>query len=224
MKKTAARTILIALLVTVMLATLAIQALAADYTNVPDWGVGQYSNAAIPDRLDGWNAGDKITREEFAEVIYKAFGNLMKNIAPAPDTTFTDTKNPAVLWACAAQIIQGVGNNQFNPDALITRQDIAVMCMRTAMKETIPAYTIKEDGRYTIVFDDPPAFADENNISDYAKTAVHFMTAMDVIHGRGDGIFDPLANATLLETAVMVTNMAVEFGLIMETLNNTIVK
>jgi len=221
MKRKAARFSLMALLIVAMLTTMALSVFAADYTNVPAWGNGTYKQDVIPDRLDGRDANDKITRAEFAAVIYEAFGDKITDITPAPDNTFTDTNDPAVLWAYAAQIIVGVGNNKFNPDANITRQDIAVMCTRAVMKASMPWYKIETNDAYTLVFDNPPAFADENTITEYAKIPVSFMAAMGIIQGRGNGIFDPLANASLLETGIMATKILDNWDQIMEVLNNT---
>ena len=206
MKKTS-RVFLMALLVMAMLATVALPAMAADYTNVPDWASG-YNKEVIPDQLNARNAGDKITRAEFAAVVYKAFEDKIESVTSAPQGTFTDTKNEAVLWAVGAQIVQGVGNSKFDPDAFITRQDISVMLERTLFRMVMSYYEIQYDNTYVILFDDPvPPFADQTEISGYSNRAVQFMVAMGIVKGEGDNKFAPKANATILETTIMVSRI-----------------
>jgi len=52
-------------------------------------------------------------------------------------SSFTDVANtspamPYIEWAVQNKIVQEIGNNQFGPDQLISRQDMAVMMVNYA--------------------------------------------------------------------------------------------
>ena len=50
-------------------------------------------------------------------------------------------------------------------------------------------------------------FADSNNVSDYAKDAVSYMSEKGIINGQSDNMFAPKSFATRAEAAVMLSNM-----------------
>ncbi|MDY4212287.1 MAG: S-layer homology domain-containing protein, partial [Eubacteriales bacterium] len=81
----------------------------------------------------------------------------------------------------------GIGMN-------ITREDMAVMIYR--------AYrlNVKKIGEYEKEF----AFADDENISDYAKEAVYVLKNMSVINGTDNGNFAPKSLATRAEASKML--------------------
>lgn len=80
----------------------------------------------------------------------------------------------------------GVGQN-------ITREDMAVMVYRAA----------KKTGKVSDA-EQGAAFADENEISDYAKEAVNTLKARGVMGGKGENRFEPKAYATRAEAAKMI--------------------
>jgi len=46
-------------------------------------------------------------------------------------------------------------------------------------------------------------FADKDTIAEYAQKSVRILSKMNVITGKQGGIYDPLANTTRAETAVI---------------------
>ena len=97
-------------------------------------------------------------------------------------------------WAREKGIVSGVGSNSFAPDAIITRQDMAVMLVRYAA-----AMGLKAPDMNT-----PAAFADASSIAVYAKDAAAAMQRAGIISGKPGGIFDPKAGATRAEVSAML--------------------
>ncbi|MBR0366200.1 MAG: S-layer homology domain-containing protein, partial [Clostridia bacterium] len=136
---------------------------------------------------------DTITRAEFAKILMGAFGL-------ASDAYTTSSFNDVVPgdWcfmyvesAYNLGIINGIGAGTFAPNALITRQDMAVMVARAAKiagKDIAEAAGAKD-------------FADAASIADYAKPSVDTLVKGGIINGMSDTEFAPLANATRAQAA-----------------------
>ena len=136
---------------------------------------------------------DTITRAEFAKM-------LMGTLGLASDAYTTSSFNDVspddwyfmyVESAYNLGIINGVGAGKFAPNALITRQDMAVMVARAA---AIAGKDIAEVA-------EAKDFADAASIADYAKASIDTLVKGGIINGISDTEFAPLANATRAQAA-----------------------
>lgn len=102
------------------------------------------------------------------------------------DTIFTDLnnenlfENTLINIAYNIGIVNGVSENNFNPDGNITRQEAAAMLMRVY--------------RNYAEFDDENnefEFSDDEDISDWAKEDVYSINALGVMQGVGEDVFAP---------------------------------
>lgn len=146
---------------------------------------------------------DSITRAEFVAILARMSGQTM----PDAGNNFTDVKATSwysknISWAVNAGIAKGVTENQFAPNAKISRQDMAVMITRYTdyMKKNL-SDTNKEI-----------KFTDSENVGNYAKDAVVKMQKAGIINGikaaDGSYSFAPKNNATRAETAKMIYQLA----------------
>lgn len=124
---------------------------------------------------------DNITREEFVKIIVKTF---FENAAVS-DKSFDDVSDGEwyaefVKKACGEGIINGIGENIFGTGMNITREDMAVIAYRTALKSG----KLKESERVSGFI-----FADDEQISDYAKTAVYALYDAGIINGVSEDEF-----------------------------------
>ena len=124
---------------------------------------------------------DNITREEFVKIIVKTF---FEN-AEVSDKSFDDVSDGEwyaefVKKACGEGIINGIGENIFGTGMNITREDMAVIAYRTALKSG----KMKESERTSGFI-----FADDEQISDYAKTAVYALYDAGIINGVSEDEF-----------------------------------
>ncbi|MGE5473290.1 MAG: InlB B-repeat-containing protein [Ignavibacteriales bacterium] len=110
---------------------------------------------------------------------------------------------PYVAWAVKNGITSGVGNNGFDPDGIVNREQMATFTIRY-----FDAYDI-DYGASTDVTTKP---GDLSGVSDWAQDAVLKLWKAGLIKGDDDGNFNPKNNATRVEAATfsMRTNERVE--------------
>jgi hypothetical protein len=167
-------------------------------STVSEWATKDLERAnalgLIPDSLKGQDMTKPITRAEFAAVAVLLYENLTgTKTTPSPDNTFTDTKDNMVLRAHNTGLMVGVSATEFQPDTLLNREQAATALTRTLKRAYIPGWTFATDGQFTINFTRPAPFADDANISDWAKDSVYFMAANSIILGVGNNNFAPRA-------------------------------
>ncbi len=140
---------------------------------------------------------DSMKREEFIKMLVLSLG-IYDEFA---ECDFGDV--PKYSWsyryiasAYNAGIINGVSENRFGIGNLLTRQDMALICSRSA------------SGRISLEEKrDDAEFSDKDSISDYAKEAVSMLYKAEVINGMGDNCFEPFGTATRAQGAVMLYNL-----------------
>ena len=112
---------------------------------------------------------------------------------------FTDVKAdayyaPYVNWAAQTGIVEGVTDTTFAPDTNINREQMAVIMKNYAAKlgydlpQTLKAVT----------------FADNTQISSWAKDAVKSMQQAGILTGKNENKFDPKGTATRAEVATVL--------------------
>ncbi|WP_337426108.1 S-layer homology domain-containing protein [Gallintestinimicrobium sp.] len=112
---------------------------------------------------------------------------------------FTDVKTdayyaPYVNWAAQNGIVEGVTATTFAPDSNINREQMAVIMANYAKKlgydlpKTLQAVT----------------FADNAQISSWAKNAVRIMQQAGILSGKNGNKFDPKGTATRAEVATVL--------------------
>ena len=163
-----------------------------------EWLESADAMGLIPDCLQGADMTRNITRGEFAAVCVKLFEYLSTlTAAPAPDTIFSDTKDPEVLKAYNVGITNGYGGTtEFRPNNLISREEAATMLTRVYKKVNLSGWTLETDGQFAEEFRSrftmPELFDDDDAIASWFKDSVYFMAANGIINGVGhlDGVGD----------------------------------
>lgn len=146
----------------------------------------------IPSDLDS-NYQTNITREEFCHLMTqllatrtgKSVDELLSDAGIEPSEPYSDTRDEDILAMSALGIVNGVGNNRFDPNASITREEAAVILARVAAKfDGLQANS------------EPMVFTDQAQISPWAKEAVDVVSSCAyngnrVMNGTGESIFSP---------------------------------
>ncbi|MDR2088539.1 MAG: S-layer homology domain-containing protein [Clostridiales Family XIII bacterium] len=150
---------------------------------------------------DRFSPNAAMTRAMLVTVLYRSAGGS----SVAADNPFADVADgqwytDAVLWAGANGIVNGVGGGRFAPDAAITRQDLVTILARHSEFES---RQFRDDARYA-------AFADEDGIANYAKSAVQIFFNAGVVTGKPGNLFDPQGNATRAEVATVFERLVEE--------------
>ncbi len=141
---------------------------------------------------------NNIKRGDFILILTRMLSvdnDFTENFADVPESAYYYN---AVGSAKAAGIASGDGAN-FMPEASITRQDLITLAYRAFLAKGYIAET--ED--YTVL----DAFADKDNISDYAAAPMASMVKAGIIQGS-EGNVNPKGNATRAEVAVMCARLS----------------
>ena len=134
-----------------------------------------------------------ITRAEFVKMIAVAFG-LEVGAAESDfaDCGADDWYTPYVAAAAEAGYVNGVSDTEFGANDQISRQDICTILGR------IMGLTGEEAD---------VAFADVDDIADYALDAVKALANVGILKGYEDGTFAPTKNATRAEVCKILSSI-----------------
>ena len=144
---------------------------------------------------DLFDPDSAITRAMFVTVLYRMEGQ------PAVDQKagFTDVAEgsyyaAAVDWAAKNGIVNGVSETSFDPDAAITREQMAAILYRYA------AYWELDVSAEA----DLSAYADASSVSGYAQAAMQWAVANGVINGTSATTLEPAGTATRAQAATVL--------------------
>ncbi len=157
--------------------------------------------------VDTFSPEDAMTRAMLVTVLWRLDGQS----APSTLTTLfvdvpvTTGKNiyyaEAVAWAAENGIINGVDTTHFAPDDEVTREQIAAILFRCAAKKGVDT-TDRAD--LTI-------FPDADQVSGYAKEALAWANAAELVKGSKEGrqiLLMPQGSATRAQVAVILSRYA----------------
>lgn len=120
-------------------------------------------------------------------------------VAPVVTPEFTDADaisewaGKAVAWAAANGVVEGREDGSFDPQADVTRAEVAVMLYRLAGEPEVA--------------DTALAFADAADVPEWAVKAVAWAVSEGVVNGYTDNTFKANANITRAEFVQMLFNM-----------------
>ena len=142
---------------------------------------------------------DRITRAEFAEFVVKALGLEIKAYEGIlKDVRMTTNKSLYVEAAYREGIVRGMGNGNYEPGRLITREEISVMVIRAFEKK----------GNKELLKDLPElSFVDKGAVSGWAAQDVRAANKLGIIRGRAGNRFVPKDHATRAEAATMMKRL-----------------
>lgn len=140
-----------------------------------------------------FSPGAPMTRAMLVTVLWRYEGR-----PAAPTCTFSDVKAgawyaDAVSWASANGVVNGVGNNKFDPEGNITREQMATILYRYCSGRGIDT---SRQGSLS-------GFPDAGKVSSYAKTALQWTVAEGII-GGSNGKLLPQDNATRAQVATIL--------------------
>ncbi|MDF2921509.1 MAG: phosphoesterase [Paenibacillaceae bacterium] len=171
------------------------------FSDVSGWSEPYIDFMASRGIVDGKGAGkfdpgSSITRGEFVKLLAAIAQAETPAVAASGfrDVAADQWYAPYVEWARSQGLVEGTGDGRFAPEAAITRQDMAVLLARYALKQGISLSGTQGERR----------FNDESEIADYAGEAVHAVRQAGIIDGYPDGTFAPLMEATREQSAKML--------------------
>ncbi len=180
---------------------LTLKELYLPYTDVPEsrWSYDGIYDAAA----NGLMVGEGDTKFGPTHTMTRAMAvAVLYRMAGAPEVTgkveFTDVRQDyytsALLWGTQNDIVAGYGDGKFGPNDPVSRQEFVAFVYRFLNNQKI---TVTDGTAIT--------FEDAGSIADYAKPGVEACTKAGIIHGCGDGTFQPTRSITREEAATMLT-------------------
>lgn len=139
-----------------------------------------------------------LSRGMLATILYRLEGSpAVSGYSGFTDVADTAYYAKAVAWAKANGIVNGVTATAYEPDTAVTREELAaILCRYAAFK-----------GKDTAIsYDYLAGFSDANTSHVYARPALNWAVAYDIINGQGNGVLAPRATATRAEVAQVLMN------------------
>ena len=142
-----------------------------------------------------------LSRAMVAQILYNRAGKPdVSGEAKFNDVPKDQWYYQAVQWAGEQGIVNGVGDGKFEPEADVTREQLAMMLYNAQGKPEVDSSL--------------SGFEDTNTISDWAVNAVKWAVSEKIINGskeNGKLYINPTGNATRAEAATMFTRYDQEF-------------
>ena len=135
------------------------------------------------------------TRAQIVMILYNLSGDTTdysKYYVPFTDVKPGTWYYNAVAWGYDKDIVSGMTPTTYAPDGLITREQMATIFGRYALKQGIELP--KSDNA-------AGSFPDADKISEYAREFVELMRIAGILNGYAAGTFRPQGNATRAEAA-----------------------
>ncbi len=149
-----------------------------------------YANGLIPKKMAKGDLTKKVTREEFAAIAVELYEELTsKSVGEATNCHFTDIGDSdyshEIKKAYAIEAVEGISSTQYAPRDNITREQLATIMCRVLKRN------MEEMGIPFQYVTDYQPFADDYDISDWAKPSVYFMASEGLVKGISDNLFAP---------------------------------
>jgi len=146
--------------------------------------------------------GSNVTRAQFVTMLVRGFG--IETASSSDSSRFADVApgvwyRDAVEAAAAAGIVNGVSGDRFDPNAEITREQMAAMLVR-AWEAVNGSITASTGGL---------SFEDADRVSGWAEDAVQRAVSQGWLQGKGGSKLAPDATATRAESAMLLYNVLV---------------
>ena len=138
----------------------------------------------------------KLTRAQFVKLLACSLADAETLKTYEGKHPFKDSEGhwaeAYIAWAKDKGIVEGVSATEFDPEAPITREQMATIFGRYALKQGLELPKSENAAG---------SFPDADKISEYAREFVELMRIAGILNGYEDGTFRPQGNATRAEAA-----------------------
>ena len=202
------RIMLIIMAAALMLASMALPASAASVDEMTDVkpSAWYYDHVKKAMELGYFGGTSETTFEPEGKMTRAMFVQALANAADVdlnkyPGTNFADVSADAwyakaVNWASRNHITSGTGDNQFSPNASITREQLVTMLHNFAISKNLESLLQFPEQ------DENTNFSDIGKVSSWAKQSMTWAVAKQFVTGS-DGKLDPQGTATRAQTATI---------------------
>lgn len=137
---------------------------------------------------------NKVTRGEFTKEIFSIYKKYKKEI-PEIGVILDDVDDPDIISAVALGIASGVGENKFEPDREITREESFVI-INNLLKNLDIKLPVTMEIRI---------FKDSNEISFYAQNAIQYLNKISIVKGVANDTINPKGILNVKELVALLS-------------------
>ncbi len=172
---------------------------------VSDWAEPEVTAALaaglVPGRCRGYYTFE-ITRAQMAALLVRFTEEKLGEELTLPEEhPFADTQDRYIEKAHAAGIVLGAGDGNFNPDKVVTREQMATMLCRT-MTLVEPGWG--ENAPF------PTGYTDLDQVSDWAREGISALLSWGVMKGISETRLSPKSFCTTEQAILMVWRLVQE--------------
>lgn len=154
---------------------------------------------------DNFAPNDSISRAEYLKILVAALNLVDDNAAVSfADVDTNHWAKKYIASAVSSGITNGVSTTEFAPGGLVTREQAAVFTARAMAKCGVALEA------------DENLFADDAQISDWARESVNNLKKLGILVGSGDNTVAPKANLSRAEAAKIIYSVMNSMDLINE--------
>ncbi len=170
-----------------------------------DWSFPDVKAATDAGIFAGYNDGSfrpnaQMSRAMFAQVLYRLEGEPWgEGDIPFMDVTPNAWYYQAVCWAYANGVVNGVTENEFRPDAPITREQMATMLFN---------YSNLRGAADSSIYGSLDDFSDAGSVSNFANTPMKWAVGAEIIRGTGNNQLSPKTVATRAQAAAILVRLS----------------
>ncbi|MBQ7475282.1 MAG: S-layer homology domain-containing protein [Clostridia bacterium] len=195
--------VLLAAIMIASVLTAAVPASAAKsgFVDVEDgrWSEAQIKYASEKGYMKGVGGGrfdpeGPMTRAMVVTVLWRRDGEPEAGGSPFSDVPAGEWYAEPVAWAESTGVVAGVGGGKFDPDGVITREQLAAILYRYCSFKDLD---VSERGDISV-------FNDKSAIDSWATEAVGWAVGIGLIRGVTAKTVDPLGNATREQVAAIL--------------------
>jgi hypothetical protein len=154
------------------------------------FGTAAYAKDYMPNNV---GENDSISRKEVCEMLIGLGKDLGAELKAPEENPYKDTDNEAILALSEAGVVNGVGDDEFAPEAILTREQMCTMLTRLigyAYKDTVDTSI---HPRYV--------YYDNSYISYWAKASVDYLYFHGIMIGTEENVISPLETLTYRQAA-----------------------
>ena len=177
------------------------------WSNASAWALDELSKASnkglIPQVLDKGDLKQNVTRKEFAHIAVSLYEKLSGQGIFVTHAPFKDTDDVEIAKAYTVGITNGVSETEFAPDTEITREQMATMMARALEKARVDTFVDLE--KIT-------KFVDDDKMHDWSRSAIYFMSSVEIIKGMGENRFGVKENASREQSIIIAVRSVEKFA------------
>ncbi len=201
MKKLLSVLLAAVMIASVLTAAVPASAAKSGFVDVEDgrWSEAQIEYASEKGYMKGVGGGrfdpeGPMTRAMVVTVLWRRDGEPEAGGSPFSDVPAGEWYAEPVAWAESTGVVAGVGGGKFDPDGVITREQLAAILYRYCSFKDLD---VSERGDISV-------FNDKSAIDSWATEAVGWAVGIGLIRGVTAKTVDPLGNATREQVAAIL--------------------